>query len=353
MPVTGLVPLVPSLRLEDIGAPIAVLDDAVRLISATPAAAALIERFQLARSLPSALPPDLARELEAAPFGASIGWRPRGELGAVLGCTRYTLGRDHSLLLMMEITDKQRALAVRLHQHRLEEVGRFAALMAHELRSPLASIVYNVDLLQTRAGDLPSAGELLHETQIAADQMRRTIAALLDFVRLGPPVSGTPSLREIWGRVSSLLRPVFRAGDHGLDVALHDERIHVRGNPLTVEQIFVNLLINAIEAIDRPVRVRVTSEHVAAAPPGQQPWRAIDDMVRVRVSDDGPGIPAELLATVFEPFVTSKPYGTGLGLTTAREAAQALGGHLEIEPAATGCTIAVVLPVARAHEVVP
>jgi nitrogen-specific signal transduction histidine kinase len=73
-------------------------------------------------------------------------------------------------------------------------------------------------------------------------------------------------------------------------------------------------------------------------------------MVRIRVIDDGPGIPAELAATVFEPFVTSKPQGTGLGLTIAREAAQSLGGALVHDPTRTGCAMAVVLPITRAEE---
>jgi signal transduction histidine kinase len=340
------------LRLDDIGAPIAVLDNAACVLEATPSAAALITRFQLATQLPARLPSDLARELMNSPFGVPIVWRPRTELDAVLGCTRYLLGDDRGLLLMSEITEKQRVRAHRLHQQRLQDTGRFAALMAHDLRSPLSSIVYNVDLLHTRAGDLPSATarELLRETLLAADQMRRTIAGLLDFVRLGPPVTGAQSLREIFSRVSSLLRPVFRAGSHELCIELHDDQIRVRGNPLTVEQIFVNLLVNATEAVDRPVRVHITSEHVPAATPGQRSWRAVDDMVRIWISDDGPGIPAEIAATVFEPFVTSKPHGTGLGLTIAREAAQALGGHLSLESSPRGCTVAVVLPVAHIEE---
>jgi signal transduction histidine kinase len=341
-----------QLRLDDIGAPIAVLDNAARVLEATPSAAALLARFQLATQLPAALPPELARELAIAPDGVPIVWRPRAELDAVLGCTRYPLGADRRLLLMREITEQQRALSHRLHQQRLQETGRLAALMAHDLRSPLSSIVYNVDLLQNRAGDLasPNVRELLRETEIAADQMRRTIAGMLDFVRLGPPVTGAQSLREIFGRVSSLLRPAFRAGSHALTTELHDDGVRVRGNPLTVEQIFVNLLVNATEAADRPVHIRIGSEHVAAAAPGQRPWRAVDDMVRIRIADDGPGIPAELIASVFEPFVTSKPHGTGLGLTIAREAAQSLGGHLSLETTSPGCTVAVVLPVARAEE---
>src|SRR5262249_9378410 len=138
----------------------------------------------------------------------------------------------------------------------------------------------------------------------------------------------TQSLRETFDRVSSLLRPVFRAGGHELRIELHNKQVRLRGNPLTIEQIFVNLLVNAIESTDRPVHVRVASEQVAVAAPDPRACRAIDDLVRIRVLDDGPGIPAELVATVFEPFVTSKPYGTGLGLTIARDAAQSLGGSL-------------------------
>jgi len=340
-----------QLRLDDIGAPIAVLDDQSCVLAATPSATALLARFQLATTLPAALPAVLARELATAPYGVPVVWRSRAELDAVLGCTRYELGADRCLLLMREITEQQRALSQRLHQQRLQETGRLAALMAHDLRSPLSSIVYNVDLLQHRVElASPNVRELLRETQLAADQMRRTIAGMLDFVRLGPPVTGAQTLREIFERVSSLLRPVFRAGSHELTIALHDADVRVRGNPLTVEQIFVNLLVNATEAADRPVRIAIGSEHVAAAAPGERPWRAVDDMVRIRIADDGPGIPAELAATVFEPFVTTKPHGTGLGLTIAREAAQSLGGQLALEATTPGCTVAVVLPVARAEE---
>jgi signal transduction histidine kinase len=338
-----------GLCLNDIGAPLAVLDSAARVLDATPSAAALISRFQLAADLPAPLAPDLARELAATPFGVPIMWRPRVGLDAVLGCTRYQMGDDRRLLLMREITEQQRALSQRMHRQRLEETGRLAALMAHDLRTPLSSIVYNVDVLAARSGELSatSARELLIETQLAADQMRRTIAGLLDFVRLGPPVTSVQSLREIFDRVSSLLRPVLRAGRHELRCDLHDGNVRVRGNPLTIEQIFVNLLINATEATEGVVRIHITSEPISATAAGIWTRRGNDAMVLIRVSDDGPGIPAELAGSVFAPFATSKPQGTGLGLTIAREAAQSLGGQLSHEPSPTGCVMAVVLPTAR------
>ncbi|HEY0190680.1 MAG TPA: HAMP domain-containing sensor histidine kinase [Kofleriaceae bacterium] len=278
-----------------------------------------------------------------------ITWRPKTELDAVIGCTRYQMGEDRDLLLMREITEQQRALSRRMHRQRLEETGRIAALMAHDLRTPLSSIVYNVDVLASRAGELGSATaqELLHETKLAADQMRRAIAGLLDFVRLGPPVTSVQSLREIFDRVSSLLRPMFRAGSHELRCDLADDQVRIRGNPLTLEQIFVNLLMNAMEAGTQPVHIQITAEPISAAAAGLWPRRAsADAMVLIRVIDDGPGIPPDLAGTVFEPFATSKASGTGLGLTIAREAAQSLGGQLNLERTTSGCAFAVVLPTA-------
>jgi len=256
-----------GLHLDDIGAPLAVLDSHAHVLDATPSAAALLSRFQLASALPAPLIPELARELASTPFGVPIMWRPKAELDAVIGCTRYQMGDDRDLLLMREITEQQRALSQRMHRQRLEETGRIAALMAHDLRTPLSSIVYNVDVLATRAGELhtASARELLHETKLAADQMRRAIAGLLDFVRLGPPVTSVQSLREIFDRVSSLLRPMFRAGTHELRCELADPGVRVSGNPLTIEQIFVNLLINAMKSNERPIRIEITSEPISAA----------------------------------------------------------------------------------------
>jgi signal transduction histidine kinase len=336
------------LRLHDIASAMAVLDLDGRILDATDSAADLLRRFTAAAELPAALPAGLAAELARAPLGEAVMWRPGAEVNAVLGCTRYRLGAERVLLLMREITEQQRALSQRLHQQRLEATGRLVAQIAHDLRTPLASIVYNADLLGKRAAELPAGvRDLLRDIQLPAEEMRRTIAGLLDFVRLGPPVAVTLSLREIVDRVSSLLRPAFRAGAHRLQVALHDEAVCVCGNPLAIETIFVNLLVNATEAKPSAVQVRLTSEAVAAAPAGHRPWRALDDMVLVRVADDGPGIPPAQRSIVFEPFFTSKADGTGLGLTTARDAAAALGGHLALEESAAGCSFAVVLPVAR------
>ncbi len=333
------------LRLQDVGAPMLVIDGSGRITDATVPARTLLAKFELPCEPGHMLPAALLTELQEALLGEAIVWRPEGEGGPVLGSTRYRLGDRHYLLLIREITQQQRAMAQRLHQQRLVETGKLVAHIAHELRTPLASIVYNADVLQGR--ELGSNQELVEDIQLAAENLRRTIAGLLDYVRLGPPVTTTMTLRELWDRVSSLLRPLFRTGQHELVVSLHDPELRISGNTISLEQIFVNLLVNAMEATTGRARIEITT---APVPPDRpRRWRA-RDVVLVCVQDDGPGIPAERRDSVFEAFVTSKANGTGLGLTTAREAALSIGGHLQLDEATTGCRFGVVLPVVRAEE---
>src|SRR6185503_1469201 len=197
----------------------------------------------------------------------------------LLGLTRYRLGHDGWLLVMSEISEKHRALSQRLHQQRLEAVGRLVAATAHDLRSPLASIVFSSDVVATRYREhLPDAAhETLVDIQTAASRLRATIDCLLDYVRLGPPVQTTVSLSSVLVRVASLLRPLFRNGSHSLVTAIAEDADLVIGNSLAIEQIVVNLVVNSVEAAEAPITVRVTSSR----PPG--------DCLRIVVEDDGPG----------------------------------------------------------------
>ena len=330
-------------RVHDIGAPMLVVDRDYRIVEITHAAEVLLAHFELSHQRDDQLARPLITELDHALVGVAIIWRPRNA-NSILGATRYHLGEQHYLILMREITNQQRIIAQRLHQQRLQETGKLVAHIAHDLRAPLSSIVYNADILRSR--DLGFANELIAEIQLASENLRRTIAGLLDFVRLGPPVHAAISLREICDRVSSLLRPMFRAGHHELDVQLHDEDLRISGNPIGIEQIFVNLLVNAMEAASpHAAKINITSEPAPAQQP--RPWRA-QNVVLLRVCDDGPGIPPERRDAVFEAYVTSKPSGTGLGLTVTREAVISLGGNMWIEDTTQGCAIAMVLPRAEA-----
>jgi signal transduction histidine kinase len=333
--------------LEQVHSPVAVCTDRGMLVGASPPARELLELAGMpARELPQPLPAELWSRLSSVPVAQAIEWwgRPRETSAVCIGCAHYRLGARHHLLLMREVSDKHQELSRRLHQQRLEVTGALMATIAHDLRTPLSSLVFNADVLLHRIGELPpeETERTLREMNEAAGRLRSTVNGLLEFGRLGSPVSTRVDLAETVDRVSSFLRPVLRDGPHAVRASVVEDARFVVGNPLVVEQILVNLLVNAAQASERPVEIRIETSR-ARGDDGE-------DRVCVRVSDDGPGIPEPVACRVFEPFYTTKADGTGLGLPMAREAAHSLGGDLVLERSAPGASFALCLPAAGDEE---
>jgi signal transduction histidine kinase len=329
------------MELFSIEAPLSFCSPSGVVELATSAALDLMRRLEVIDAVPGRLPESLWQALEESPNGDAIEWRSTRHPKNVLGCTRYAAESGY-LLLMREVSEKHLLLSRRLHRQRLEATGRLVASIAHELRNSVASIVYNADFLQAAGLDLTQRAlqTTVHEIAAASRRLQLTVDGLLDYARLGPSISIAVSLRDVFNRTQGFLRPLYQAGAHRLELDLDADASWVSGNPLIVEQILINLLLNAAEASERPVTVRVTSERVSAEGPGLRP----SNEVRVRVWDDGPGVPAELAESIFEPFFTTKDHGTGLGLPGAREAAETLGGRLVLDPVGPGACFSVYLP---------
>ncbi len=324
------------LRLDEVGAAMAMCTFDGELLGVSPAAAELLGRAGVrVGELPTALPAALWKEVVATPRGQSNHWRPPLALDVCLGWSRYRLGDSAILLLMREITGVHQERSRRFQQQRLEVIGRLVAGITHDLRAPLASIVFSSTVLAQRCDELPKAElrEGLTQIKEAAGQLHKTIAGLLEYARLGPPLKVKVSLSQTFSRVAGLLRPALREQGHQLNSDVSDDSDLVSVNQLVLEQIIVNLVMNAVEAASerRSIDIRAV--------------RSKDDtMVEVHVVDDGPGISSAVAQRVFEPFFTTKSRGTGLGLTTSREAAQELGGNLELLPSATGAHFMLRLP---------
>ncbi|WP_394829678.1 sensor histidine kinase [Pendulispora albinea] len=323
------------IALEHVGAALAVCTKDGELVGATPSARSLLQRVGIATDmLPCRLPLLWDRLRSAAP-GEAIDWRPpHSEIdGLRLGCTRHALGDEHMVVVMREISDKHMALAQQLHRQRLEATGRLVAQIVHDLRAPLASIVFDAEVMAGRGAELDALGlrATVDTVRRAADRLRKAVDGLLDFAKLGPPAEMDADVAEAVERTISLLRPAVRGSPHRIEVALGAERLRVRAPPLVVEQILVNLTLNAMEAARRSLTVRISAVRRG-------------EMVRVTVEDDGPGMTAEARARAFEPFFTTKPKNSGLGLTSSRDAALDSGGDLRLEPSDVGARFVLVLP---------
>ena len=316
-----------ALRLAEVAAPLALCDSHGRLLTLTTSARALLVRVDVAGDV---LPATLWQTLCAAATGEAALWRP--EDGALcLGCTRYDVGAGHHLILMREVSDKQRELSQRMHQQRLEATGSLVTAIAHDIRGALASVIFNADVLATRGGAMDPAAvrPFLDEILGGAERLKEIVDGLLDFARLRSQPQPLTALEPVLQRSAAALRPKFRDCAADLSITHAAPALRAAGNPLIIEQILSSLLQNAIDAGARLVCVHCEPTS--------------DGRVRIRVHDDGPGVPAELHGRIFEPFFTTHGTHPGLGLSTGREAARHIGGELAIDASEYGASFSLYL----------
>jgi signal transduction histidine kinase len=331
-----------SIPLDAVGGALVACSRDGAILGASPAAGDILIRMG---GTPRRLPTTLWAQLENAPLGEAVIWSSSDSTGRILGCTRYPVGDDQILLVMREIILKQEQLAQQLQRHRAKTIEMLVFLLAHDLRAPLASIMLNLDMLHERwePAEDSFARDSLDESLHAAAQLRETIDALVDLVRVGPPRAADLQVADLIDRAVALTRPLFRHSGHELVVRLDTAAPTIRANGPSVQQILLNLLVNAVESTTQPMTIEVIT-----APATLEAASGAVSAVRIRVRDHGPGIPPEIRSQLFRPFFTTKPTGTGLGLALARDAVLAEHGVLELVAVDAGACFDVVLPRGRA-----
>jgi len=331
------------LDIQEVEAPIALCSSDGHVEFATTPARDLLQRLEVLDESANRLPAELWQLLERTPTGEAVEWRPPGAREDVLGCTRYLAAAGAYLLLMREVSAKHIALSESLQRQRAESTERLVTSIAHDVRGSVASIVYSVDFLEASQGELRAdvLGETLRDISKASRGLQLTIDALLDYARLGPSVTIPVRLRDVLGRVTTFLKTHYRNSVPRFRIEVAPNAEWVRGNPIVIEQIFINLLVNSTEATPNAQFVVITA--FPSALPGERSTQATSH-VCVRVWDDGPGIPAHVREFIFDPFFTTKPQRSGLGLAIARQAAESLEGDLVLAECDSGTCFAVYLP---------
>ncbi|MGH7941899.1 MAG: two-component system sensor histidine kinase NtrB [Limisphaerales bacterium] len=232
--------------------------------------------------------------------------------------------QQRTAALQAEIATRKRLEHAKLQAERLATVGTMAAQVAHEVRNPLGSITLNLDLVQKEFSKISAAtnfqsGEfaaLLTDIREEIQRIKRVIDDYLKFARL-PKLQLRPlPLNDFLEQKLSFLSAELEKANVRLKTGFDPELTKIDADGEQLWQAILNLVHNSLDAMPKGGEVIIGT------------WRQNGE-VQVRVSDQGHGMDEEQVAHVFTPFFTTKPGGTGLGLTLVQHIATEHGGHVE------------------------
>ena len=215
---------------------------------------------------------------------------------------------------------------------RLAAVGEMAAVMAHEIKNPLAGIEVMAGLLRRKTRDNADAQALVAEIINEAKLANSIVQEVLSFVRPVKVQLFPTSVADVLGSALTLADGEAQRGEIVINMAVPTELPPVGGDYHQLTQVFANLLINAYQALeghgrlDLIAKLAMTADEGALLPDGLQPVPT----VTVDIADNGPGIPADVAEKIFNPFFTTKPKGSGLGLAVVRKIVDAHDGRIDM-----------------------
>ncbi len=244
--------------------------------------------------------------------------------------------------IFADISDQKRLQELHLRAERLEAVAELSASLAHEIRNPLASIRSSVEQLSRSPRANDDERFLAHLIVRESDRLSRLLSEFLDFSRVRVTRSAAMDLQAV-ARGALRLVQEHPDCDEGAVLEVTGDPVEVEGDEDLLHRVVSNLALNAVQAAKGPVHVTVTT---GLAAPGELPsGAAIDRAAKLVVTDDGPGIPEEVRPRLFEPFVSGREGGSGLGLSIVQRAVEAHRGLVFVDSTlGVGTTFTIYLP---------
>jgi PAS domain S-box-containing protein len=252
--------------------------------------------------------------------------------------------QHHGVAFVVDLSERKRAEAELAHANRVATMGQLSASIAHEVNQPIAALVTNAQTvmrwLAHQPPNLEKATPLID--RIIGDGKRAAdiVSRIRDFSKKAPARKEDLEINEAILEIMRLARAAISEHSVSVNMQLSERLPHILGDRTQLQQVILNLIMNAIEAM---IEVSEGSRELVISTSETEPGGVL-----VAVGDSGPGLPPASLARVFEPFYTTKADGLGMGLSICRSIVEAHGGRLWATPnKPQGAIFCMMLPIAE------
>jgi two-component system NtrC family sensor kinase len=268
----------------------------------------------LGKSMVAALPEEIVDAL-VRPGAAEVRLRDGGR-DMVLGVSQCALrtkekGASGILISIQDLTDLKKTEEIIGRMDRLSSLGQLSAGIAHEIRNPLASISFNVQMLAKKNSDRKER-EILKDTMAGVERINNLVKGILDFAKPRIPDLNHGQINKAIRDSVALMDLHFRKKGIKVVQSLEKGLPEIVFDSQQVRQVFINILLNAVEAMPSGGELFIASRL-------EGPAEGDGRRIAVQIRDNGCGIPEKNRARIFDPFFTTKPEGTGLGLSIVHQ----------------------------------
>lgn len=229
-------------------------------------------------------------------------------------------GEKQGAVVVFEDVTETKKLESRVHQsEKMAAIGQLAAGIAHEIRNPLASISGSVEMLQSESSLSADEKKLMSIVIKEIDRLNKLITEFLDYARPQDVVLSELNVSQLLADMASELQylPASKEIQYQIDL---EPDIKIMGHKDKLKQAFLNILINAIQSLEKSENKKVSLR-----------LKKQDQFIIVEIADSGVGIDTKIIKKIFEPFLTTKAKGTGLGLAVVHSILMAHKATIDVE----------------------
>jgi two-component system, sensor histidine kinase FlrB len=250
--------------------------------------------------------------------------------GRFVNISRRELDNGGEVVLLTDVTESHLMQVLLARQQRLLTLGELAAGLAHQIRTPLAAALLYASQMTLADRDPADLSRCAAKTVGSLKQLDKLVNDMLAFAH-GGAAREAVSVSALLEQVAQWLRPALRDGIR-LTIRTQAPDLMVRASAPSLVSAVLNLATNALQAATAPLDLELMARRTA------------DGRAQIVVSDNGPGVPAQIRERIFEPFFTTRARGNGIGLSIVKSVVEAHGGSVQLADSACGATFVIELP---------